>query len=78
MVLYLPSSIWYDKALTIDPYYVDALVGKGLALDSLGQYQEAITLLDKALAIDPNDASARGGKMVVLLHKLTSPKGTNP
>ena len=43
-----------QKLLAIDPNYTEALNGKGLALDSLGKYEEAITWYDKALGIDPN------------------------
>ena len=35
---------------------------KGLALDSLGQYDEAITYFDRVLAIEPNDYYALYGK----------------
>ena len=38
---------WYDKALKIDPNYVDALNNKGIALNNLGKYQEAIEWYDK-------------------------------
>ena len=44
---------YYDKALAIDPSYVNALNNKGLALDNLQRYDEAIQYYDKALAIDP-------------------------
>ena len=32
---------YYDKALAIDPKYVDALSGKGNALNDLGNYTGA-------------------------------------
>jgi tetratricopeptide (TPR) repeat protein len=43
----------YNKALEIDPYYVNALDGKGWSLNELGYYSQAITYLDKVLEIDP-------------------------
>ena len=39
-----------------------ALVSKGAALRELGQYQEAIVMYDRVLAIDPHDDYAIGGK----------------
>jgi tetratricopeptide (TPR) repeat protein len=47
--------LYFDKALAIDPYYVNALTSKGLALDKLGNYTGAIQYFDKALSIQPND-----------------------
>jgi tetratricopeptide (TPR) repeat protein len=38
------------------------LVSKGAALRELGQYQQAIVMYDRVLAIDPNDIYAIGGK----------------
>jgi len=34
----------------------------GAALRNVGQYQEAIVMYDRVLAIDPNDVYALGGK----------------
>jgi DNA-binding beta-propeller fold protein YncE len=48
----------YDKALAINPNYIDALNAKGGALYNLERYTEAIEMLDKALAIDPNSEYA--------------------
>jgi tetratricopeptide (TPR) repeat protein len=39
-----------------------ALVSKGAALRDMGQYEEAIVLYDRVLAIDPTDVYAIGGK----------------
>ncbi|MGC1928055.1 MAG: tetratricopeptide repeat protein [Candidatus Nitrosopolaris sp.] len=50
--------LYYDKALAIDPHYVNALTSKGLALDKLGNDIGAILYYDKALAIQPNDTYA--------------------
>jgi tetratricopeptide (TPR) repeat protein len=43
----------YDRALRIDPNYSDVLKDKGLALDKLGRYEEAIKCYDKASEINP-------------------------
>ena len=39
---------------------------KGLALNSLGRYDEAIKCYDKAIEIDPNDADAWNNKGLAL------------
>lgn len=67
---YQEATNYYDKALGIDPNYVDALNNKGVALDNLGRYEEAITYYDKALEIDPNDVDALNNK-IAALGKLT-------
>ena len=43
---------------------LDALYNKGIALDNLGKYQEAITYYDKVLAINPNYVDALNNKAV--------------
>jgi len=48
----------YQKALEIDPDYVDAYCNLGNVLDEQKKYFEAITEYKKALAINPNAASA--------------------
>ena len=57
----------YDKALKIDPNYVDALSKKGKALNNLGKYQEAIEWYDKTLNIDPNNVFALNKIVAYLL-----------
>ena len=37
---------------------MDAYVNKGTALGILGKYRDALTSIDKALAIDPNNTAA--------------------
>src|SRR5215216_3719357 len=54
------------KALAIEPNIVEILYNKGLALDSLGKSEEAITYYDKVLAIDPNDVDALNNKGAAL------------
>merc|ERR1712173_188457 len=45
----------YDHALEIDPGFTDAMVAKGalLAKSPTKKYDEAISLLERALKIDP-------------------------
>ena len=48
--------------MTIDPTNLMALVSKGTALKELGQFQDAIAMYDRVLAVDPHDIYAIGGK----------------
>ena len=48
----------FDKAIELDPNYVDAWYNKGVVLDNLGEHEEAIECYDKALELDPNNADA--------------------
>jgi tetratricopeptide (TPR) repeat protein len=49
----------YDKALTLDPLYLDAWIQKGFALDRMGKSKEALACYDKALEIDPENLGIR-------------------
>lgn len=48
----------YDKAIAIEPYYVEALNFRGIALGELEQYSEAVDSYDLALDIEPNFSDA--------------------
>jgi tetratricopeptide (TPR) repeat protein len=50
--------------LTIDPKNVAALDNRGVAFYRLGNYSQAITYYDKALAIDPKNAYAANKKVI--------------
>ena len=63
LLFYRPG---FYKALAIDPNFELALYSKGVALDNLGKYKEAITYYDKALAIDPNDEDVLHDKGVAV------------
>ncbi|AEF95692.1 tetratricopeptide repeat protein [Methanotorris igneus] len=63
---YLEAIECYDKALEIEPDFVEAWNNKGLALYELGRYSEAIKCYDKALEIDPNFAVAWYNKGLAL------------
>jgi tetratricopeptide (TPR) repeat protein len=52
--------------LDVEPNNLVALSSKVLALDNLGNHHEAITHLDKALAIEPNNLDALHDKGFVL------------
>jgi tetratricopeptide (TPR) repeat protein len=49
----------FDKALTLDPLYLDAWIQKGFALDRMGKSKEALACYDKALEIDPENLGVR-------------------
>ena len=46
----------------------DAWNNKGLALDNLGRYEEAIKYYDKAIELDPNNADAWYNKGLLLVN----------
>ena len=48
----------YDRAIQLDPDYVDAYLNRGFTYKKLDQYQRAIQDYDKAIQIDPNYAYA--------------------
>jgi len=48
----------FDRALNLDPKYVDALYRKALSLMALGNNSEAIDLLNQVLARDPKQKGA--------------------
>jgi len=56
---------YYDKSLQIEPNNVDALNGKGKAINHLrnpARFNEAVELFDTALLIEPNNMDALNGK----------------
>ena len=52
----------------MDPKDLDALNNKGVALNDLGRYEEALTWYDKALAIDPKHVYALYNKGAALFN----------
>ncbi|WP_420544473.1 tetratricopeptide repeat protein [Nitrosopumilus sp.] len=56
----------YDKILDHDKNSFVVLNNKGLALDSLGLYEEAIVWYDKALEIEPNYVNTLNNKGLAL------------
>jgi tetratricopeptide (TPR) repeat protein len=63
---YEEALVSFDHVLKIDPRSVDALNGKALVLNQLGEYEEAITWFDKALEINPDFTNALNNKGVTL------------
>jgi len=48
----------YDKALSIEPNFVEALVNKGAVYNELGRIPDAIASFQKVLALNPKDTRA--------------------
>ncbi len=57
---------YYDLVLQIIPSDIDALIGKAIALGSIGNHEEAILFYDNVLAIDSADIDALNGKALAL------------
>ena len=56
--LYAEAISHYDKAIQLNPDYVDAYLNRGFAYKKLDQYQRAIQDYDKAIQLDRNYAYA--------------------
>jgi Tfp pilus assembly protein PilF len=56
----------FDKALAIQPNYLDAINNRGLVLVALGRPEEAVASFDRALAIKPDYVEALNNVGVVL------------
>ena len=57
---------FFNKALEIDPLFMDALYDKGGALDNLERLEEAILCYDAILIFDPVNTDALYNKGVWL------------
>jgi len=66
--------LYFDKVLEIDPNNVKALINKGVAVASLGEFVDALQYFDKVLEIDPNNIKALNNKGTALI-KLSSEAG---
>jgi len=49
----------FERALELNPKFIEALVNLGGLYSDMGQNDEAITYFQKALALDPTDCKAR-------------------
>jgi YVTN family beta-propeller protein len=56
--LYAEAIQCYERALQINPDYIEASLNRGLALYSQGKYEEAIKSYDRTINIDPNNVDA--------------------
>ncbi|MFA6147137.1 MAG: tetratricopeptide repeat protein [bacterium] len=62
---------FFDKAVEIDPYYIEGTTNKGVALEKEGKWDQALASYRSALAVNPGDAFAaalarRAEEMVAL------------
>jgi tetratricopeptide (TPR) repeat protein len=57
---------YYDRALEVDPNYVNVLNDKSNALYYLGKYNEAIKYYDRALEVDPQHVNALSNREKLL------------
>jgi tetratricopeptide (TPR) repeat protein len=57
----------FDKAIEINPQYVEAWAGKGWSLYGSSRYKEALKAYNKAIELNPNYADAWAGRGFALL-----------
>jgi TolB-like protein len=58
----------FEKALALDPNYVQASVDEALLLATIGRLQDGVEILRKALALDPMSVLARRRLAWLLMH----------
>lgn len=66
----LDSTVWYEKAIKLDPKYAAAYFNWAVAALQLTQYQKAGDLLEKALELKPDYAEAKTGMDYLVRNKL--------
>lgn len=49
---------YLDRAIDLNPQYIDALIMRGLAYDALGEYPRAISDFDRAIELSPRNTNA--------------------
>ena len=54
-----------EHALELDDKFLDALFAMGAAKKKLGQYEEAITYLNRAIEIEPNAVNSKALKKLI-------------
>src|SRR5262249_58040398 len=57
----------FDQVLAANPDHIDALMGRGAALQNLCRYAEAVATYERVVAIDPNHAEAHYSEAMALL-----------
>ena len=56
---YQQAQTFYDKAIEIDPYYVEATSNKGVAFEKEGKWQKALDSYQEATTLNENDAFSK-------------------
>ena len=64
----------YDRALTIDSNFYEALSGKANVYGSVGEYQQALELLDRAAEVRPQDEQVWYNRGNLLLQVFNNPQ----
>jgi tetratricopeptide (TPR) repeat protein len=67
----------YNSAIQIEPKYIDAWISKGMTLDNLGRYEEAINCYDRIIQIEKDsgasdsfrDATIKKGRVLRELYR---------
>jgi tetratricopeptide (TPR) repeat protein len=57
----------YDKAIHLDPEFIDAYINRGLAYVGLCHHQQAKEDYDKAISLDPNSTGAYNNRGLVYM-----------
>ena len=57
----------FQKATKIDPYYIDAWFGQGLAFEKLNNTNKSITCYNKIIKLDPKNSEAHYKKGLSLV-----------
>ncbi|NMB80132.1 MAG: tetratricopeptide repeat protein [Methanomicrobiales archaeon] len=63
----------FDQAITLDPSYIEAWNGRGLALYNRGMYNEAVISFDRVLLSRPQDSLATEYRKLALEKLATTP-----
>ena len=58
----IPAITEYDKAIALDPDFIDAYNNRGWAYGSKGEMDQAIADFDRAIELNPDDAEAYNNK----------------
>ncbi len=70
---YTKSGEMYDKAVALDPYYVEATSNKGMIFERQGEWDKALEAYRRAQTVDRNDpfaaVLAENAKKMLLLNK---------
>ena len=66
---YSQALLEFDKILSIDSNYTDALFYKGLVLDDLGKFDNALEYYDKVLVNEPKNINALYNKGLILYNQ---------
>lgn len=57
---------YFDEALAIDPLFCEAWIGKAVAYNNMGMFEDAVPLYDRVLEIEPDNAAVWHMKGVTL------------